>query len=91
MQTELYRESLVDAIRNLDKVNQSIFDSLIPIAMNGELSEWDKSVPIGEVHNFSYELFKSCDDANIKLLVEAIEKVDSIYDAIKSLNNIVFD
>ena len=91
MQTEYYRECVQDALKNLLEVNQSIVDSLIPIAMNGELSEWNKSVPVGEVHQFNFELFKSCDDMNIKLLVDVLEKVDNTYDMIKNLNNITLD
>lgn len=91
MQTDYYRECVQDALKNLLEVNQSIVDSLIPIAMNGELSEWNKSVPVGEVHQFNFELFKSCDDMNIKLLVEVLEKVDSTYDMIKNLNDITLD
>jgi hypothetical protein len=91
MQTEYYKECVQGALKNLLEVNQSIVDSLIPIAMNGELSEWNKSVPVGEVHQFNFELFKSCDDMNIKLLVEVLEKVDSTYDMIKNLNDITLD
>lgn len=91
MQSEYYKESVLSALKNLLEVNQSIFDSMIPISMNGELSEWNNSVPIGEVHQFDFELFKSCDDMNIKLLVEVLEKVDNTYDIIKNFNNIKHD
>ena len=76
MQTEYYKDSLKDALKNLNRVNESIYDSLIPIAMTGELSEWSKSVPIGERHQFNFELFKNCDDTNIQLLVKLIDTVD---------------
>jgi hypothetical protein len=88
MQTEYYKESLQDALKNLIEVNRSIYESIIPIAMNGELSEWNKSVPVGEIHKFDVELFEGCDDTNIKLLFEVLEKVDDIYETIKNINSL---
>jgi len=88
MQTEYYKDSLKGALKNLIKVNESIYDSLIPIAMTGELSEWSKSVPIGERHQFNFELFKNCDDTNIRLLVKLIDTVDEIFETIKNINGI---
>jgi len=44
MQSEDYRETLEDALKNLVEVNGKIYDSIIPIAMAGELSEWNMSV-----------------------------------------------
>jgi hypothetical protein len=57
MQSEGYRESLKDAIQNLAKVNESIFQIMVPVLMTGEMKEWSAEVPIGEVHNFEWELF----------------------------------
>jgi len=36
MQSEDYRETLEDALKNLVEVNRKIYDSIIPIAMAGE-------------------------------------------------------
>ena len=88
MQAEQYRETLKDALKNLFEVNGKIYDSMIPIAMTGEMKEWSSSVPIGEVHNFDFELFKNCEDTNIQLLVKLIEKVDETYQTIKNVNAI---
>jgi len=88
MQSEPYRETLEDALKNLVEVNSKIYDSIIQIAMTGELNEWSRSVPIGEVHNFDFELFKSCSDTNIQLLVTLIEKIDETYRTIKNVNAI---
>jgi hypothetical protein len=91
MQSDNYKEILRDALQNLVKVNQSIMDSLIPISMQGELKEWNDSVPIGEIHQFDFALFKSCDDINIQLLVKLIENVDETYQTIKNSNGIELD
>ena len=88
MENEHYKEAISDALKNLFEVNTSIFNSLIPIAMVGELKEWNDSVPIGETHQFDFELFKNCDDTNIKLLVGLIEKIDEIYNTITNINDI---
>jgi len=88
MQSENYRETLKDALKNLSEVNLMIYNSLIPIAMTGELKEWNESVPVGEIHNFPFDLFKSCEDANVQLLVKLIETVEETYQTIKNVNAI---
>lgn len=88
MQTDNYKENLKEALKNLIRVNKSIFDSLIPISMQGELKDFNDSVPIGEIHQFDFELFKNSDDANIQLLVKLIEKVEETFETIKNLNSI---
>ena len=88
MQSEDYRESLKDVLKSLFEVNGIIYDSLIPLAMTGELKQWNDSVPIGEMHNFDFELFKNCADTNIQLLVKLIEKVEDTYRTIKNVNAI---
>ena len=88
MQSLIYQETLKDALKNLYEVNRMIFNSMIPIAMTGELKEWSNSVPIGEIHNFTFDLFKNCEDTNIQLLVKLIEGVDETYLSIINLNAI---
>ena len=41
MQQENYRECIVESLRNLMKVNESIYDSVINISMQGDLKEWN--------------------------------------------------
>jgi len=91
MQTDNYKENLKEALKNLIRVNESIFNSLIDISMQGDLKEWNDTVPIGETHQFDFEVFKNSDDSNIKLLVELIEKVDTTFETIKNINSIQFD
>lgn len=91
MQTDNYRENLKEALKNLVKVNGSIYYSCIDIVMQGELKEWNKSVPIGEVHQFDFELFKNSDDTNIQLLVKLMETVDETFETIKNINSLKLD
>lgn len=88
MQPDHYRENLKDALRNLKKVKESIFDNLVPLTMQGELKEWNDLVPIGEIHQFDFELFKNSSDTNILLLVKLMETVDATYESIKNINSI---
>jgi len=91
MQTDYYKENLKEALINLNIVNQSIFDSLVAISMQGELKEWNDLVPVGESHHFSFEMFKNSNDTNIQLLVQLIEKIDTTFETIKNINSIEFD
>ena len=88
MQTEQYRESLKEALKNLIKVNESLFDSVVPLSMQGDLKEWNDLVPIGEVHQFDFEIFKNSSDTNIQLLIKLMETVDATYEHIKNINSI---
>ena len=91
MQTETYRTNLKDALHNLIKVNEGIYLSIIGIAMQGELKEFNDAVPIGEVHQLDFELFKNSEDTNIQSLVKIMETVDETFESIKNLNNIQLD
>ena len=62
MQPEDYRGTLEDALENLFEVNRKIYDSIIPIAMARELSEWNMSVPIGEIIILILNSLKTDDD-----------------------------
>lgn len=88
MNTDNYKENLKEALLNLISVNESIFNSLIDISMQGDLKNWNDSVPIGETHQFSFELFKNSNDINIQLLTKIIEKVDETFESIKNINSI---
>lgn len=88
MSTGVYKEKINEALQNLIRVNESIFNSLVDISMAGDLKEWNDTVPIGEIHQFDFELFRNSDDLNVQLLVELIEKVDATYQTIKNINNL---
>ncbi len=88
MQTENYRENLKEALKNLIEVNESIYRSCIDISVQGDLREWNNSVPIGEVHQFDFEIFRNSDDINIQLLVKLIETVDETFESSKNINSL---
>lgn len=91
MQTDKYKESLKQVLKKLIRVNETIFNSLIDISMQGELKEWNETVPIGETHQFDFEIFKNSADTNIQLLVGLMETVDTTFDTIKNINSIQFE
>ena len=91
MQSENYKANLEEVLKILLRFNRNIYCSLIAILMQGELKEWNNAVPIGEVHNFDFNIFKNSSDTNIKLLVKLMEKVDETFESIKNLNSIEID
>ena len=91
MQTNSYKENVKEALKNLVRVNESIFNSIIDISLQGELKEWNDSVPIGEAHQFDFEIFRNTGDTNIRLLIKVIETVDATFHSIKNLNAIHLD
>ncbi len=91
MQTDNYRENLKEALKNLIRVNESIYGSIIDVSMQGELKDFNDAVPIGEVHQLDFELFKNSDDTNIQLLIKLMETVDETFESIKNINSIKLD
>jgi hypothetical protein len=91
MQTDNYRENLKEALKNLIRVNESIYGSIIDVSMQGELKEFNDAVPIGEVHHLEFELFKNSDDTNIQLLIKLMETVDETFESLKNINSIKLD
>ena len=61
---------------------------MIHVLTQGTLKEWNNEVPIGEVHQFDWELFKNSDDTNIQRLVKLIETVDQTCQTIQNINAI---
>lgn len=88
MQPNYYKENLKSAIINLINVNNSIYDSIIGISMQGELKDFNDSVPIGEVHQFDFEVFKNSSDTNVQLLIKLMEKVEETFESIANINSI---
>lgn len=88
MQSESYRDNLIEALKNLVQVNESIYKSVINISMQGELKEFNDAVPIGEEHELQWDLFKNSNDVNIQLLIKLIEQVEEAFQSICNLNNI---
>lgn len=88
MQSEQYKNSLKETLKNLVKVNESIFDTMVFVETQGNLKEWGSTVPMGEVHQFDFELFKNSTDTNVQLLAKLIESVDETFQSIKNINGI---
>lgn len=63
---------------------------IFQVAIKGELKEWSDSVPVGEFHTFTREMFEGCSDTNMQLLVKLLDNVESTVDSICNLNNIDF-
>ena len=60
-----YQENIKEALKTLIGVNESIYNSIVNISMQGELKEFNNAVPIGETHQLDFEIFKNSSDTNI--------------------------
>lgn len=88
MNHNTYEKGILEALNKLIEANHAIFDGAVSIALHGELKEWSDAVPEGETHTFEFALLKQSDDPNIKLLIALMEEIESMYDAICTLNGI---
>ena len=75
MPTENYRNSLKAALQALVKANEIIFDSLVNVETQGDLNDWNSTVPIGEVHQFDFEIFRNSGDLNVQLILKRLENL----------------
>lgn len=75
MENDHYKEALINAVKKLVEVHETIYLSVFHLAMAGELKEWNDSVKIGESYEFSQEIFENCADINIQLLIKLMENV----------------
>jgi hypothetical protein len=91
MQTENYRANLKEALQNIIKVNEIIYGSIINVSMQGDLKQFNDSVPIGETHQFHFDVFKNSSDTNIQLLIGLMEKVEETFQSIININGIQLD
>ena len=89
MQSTYYKESIADAVKKLIVAREELFYSIFHIAMAGELYEWNRSVKIGEVHEFSTEIFEGFNDINIQLLTKLMGNIEDITDSVCNLNSLV--
>lgn len=85
-----YAAALRDSVLKLARIRNEVFDLSFTLAITGELKEWSDTVPVGEDHLFTRELFEGCNDANLKLLMELLNKVESVVDSLCNLNNLPF-
>ena len=90
MQEDNYKESLKATIDKLIAIRGELFNCMLEVAMQGELKEWNESVPVGEEMVFSKELFEGCTDNNIQLIVKLVKEVEGTCDTMCNLNSIPF-
>ena len=83
-----YRENLRDALINLIECNRSIYSSIINLEMQGNMKDWSDAVPIGESHQFDFEIFRNSEDSNIQQLVKLIDVIDGTYESLKNINGL---
>lgn len=83
-----YQETIKEALNTLIGVNESIYNSIVNISMQGELKEFNDAVPIGETHQLDFEIFKNSSDTNIQLLIQLMGKVEETFDSLANINGI---
>ena len=68
--TRQLQRTFKEVLKNRIRVNESIYGSIIDVSMQGDLKGFNEAVPIGEVHQLDFALFKNGDDTNVQLLIK---------------------
>ena len=89
MENNYYKDSIKEAVEKLFSAREELFTSIFHIAMAGELNEWNKSVEVGEVHEFTKDVFEGCEDTNIKILTKLLTHIEKTAESICNINGIV--
>ncbi len=87
IENNYYKNSVIEAVKNLTEIREAIFLTVFNIAMAGELKEWNDSVEVGETYEFNKEIFEGCSDINIKLLTRLMDIVEDTANSISNLNS----
>lgn len=90
MQANNYRQALTDAVSDLVNIRSRVFDILFQLAVTGELKEWAETVPVGESHIFTKEMFEGCNDANMQMIVKLLNDIENTVDSLCNINKINF-
>lgn len=83
-----YKEQLIDAVNKIVEIRETLFDAIVPLALEGELKEWNDTIENGEYFTFTKDMFEGANDINIKLLMELLNNVDNTFESLVNLNNL---
>ena len=90
MQQESYKEALLASVKLLVKTRHQLYDQLFELAVTGELQEWAASVPVGESHTFTNELFEALEDTNVQTLMPMLRMIEKTAEQLCTLNGLPF-
>ena len=83
-----YRAQLIETIERLSEYKTELFHDILNLVMQGEMSEWNNEVEIGEIEEFDIALFKGCSDINVRNFTCLLESINDAIETTSNLNNI---
>lgn len=80
-----YLKEVDSGVKLLEKFERKLFAVMLNLAVKGRWKEWNDNVPEGAVAEFTPEMFADIDDARVRLLKEAYDKLIIAKDELKRL------
>ncbi len=87
-EAQSYRFALIKAIISLKRQYSEISIRIVNIAMNGEYSDINAMMEIGDEIPSDLDYFKNCKDGNVQCLLKQIEQLEVTYSFLMNVNNI---
>ena len=82
------KQLIITAIQDLIISRNNIFDNIVNIAFNGELSHLADAVDVGEKYEFKMNHFADLEDPVIKDLISICRKIERIIPIMIDTNDI---
>ena len=91
MEPQNYRDTIVEALNNLQKAQTGMFTAMINVGMAGSLVDINTAFDLGEVFNFEIEMFEESGDANLDIIITLIKEMEAAKQSLMNLNAISED
>ncbi|WP_207492773.1 hypothetical protein [Aridibaculum aurantiacum] len=91
MQDEHYKKTLEQAVYALHDAETQVFTAMVNIGFAGVYEDISQVYEHGETINLELAMFENTNDANIDLMVEVINKINTIKNSIMNINNLDID
>lgn len=72
-----YRDQMVIAIQNMITARHNLFDSIVNLALKGELNHLEGFVDVGETYEFKMNHFRGVEDPNVQALIKICDVIES--------------
>ena len=83
-----YRVAVLEAVNSLKQMKDTLNQRMLNIAMSGEFKEVDDLFEVGDIIQTDEEMFRNCEDTNIRVLLALRKDVSVVIDKLININNI---
>ena len=72
-----YREQMIFAVQDMITSRHNLFESIVNLALKGELKHLEGFVDVGEPYKFNMNHFRGVEDPNVQALIKICDEIES--------------